>query len=447
MMVANSFATYTAPSSTALGVVTGAYSASGQTVRQIVHTGPGGTAVKIKLSNMLGAQPIILSDVHVALRAIQGGPPPADNSAVSTATDHPVTFNNSATVTIPAGQDMESDPITWTLPPNSDVTVSFYVQSGQLASSSSTGDMPANSAYIVAGDQSAVPSFSTLPVLPAFANNPLTQVYLLEDVEVLAPSSTRNIVAIGDSITYGVDASNPITNSYPSILYSLINASSNAYASVINAGIGSNELTTAQGGYQPTVQVRFQHDVLDHPGVTDVIVLIGTNDLERGTGNAVPTVISANIIAGYQSLIQMARAQNPNIKIHGGTITPFGSYTGIDSGGVLPWASDAARLAVNSWIMTKAASQGGFDDVVDFSGAVAGTPPAPAAGASATAAAPLALASSAATASAPAILCSGPDGLHPADQGYKAMGTLAYDVLYKQAVQPAAPCNNVLLAP
>jgi hypothetical protein len=170
-------------------------------------------------------------------------------------------------------------------------------------------------------------------------------------------------------------------------------------------------------------------------------------------------------------LIKMTRAQNPSIKIHGGTITPFSSYSG-------GWASETARLIVNYWILNTPASNGGFDDVIDFSGAVespvslaAATAPASAVAAAASTAAAAAAAAVAAAAPASAVAaaasaasvaaaavaaftpadmasaCMGDTGLHPDDQGYQVMGTLVYDVLYGLNVQPATACNSVPLAP
>ncbi|MET8428258.1 SGNH/GDSL hydrolase family protein [Nocardia sp. NPDC004860] len=51
--------------------------------------------------------------------------------------------------------------------------------------------------------------------------------------------------------------------------------------SVVNAGISGNRVT--RDGFipqfGPVATARLQHDVLDQPGVTDVIILEGINDL------------------------------------------------------------------------------------------------------------------------------------------------------------------------
>ena len=40
-----------------------------QTIRQIVHTSIGGTAVGVQFSNLYGSDPLVIGDVRVALRA------------------------------------------------------------------------------------------------------------------------------------------------------------------------------------------------------------------------------------------------------------------------------------------------------------------------------------------------------------------------------------------
>jgi hypothetical protein len=75
---------------------------AGQTVRHIIRTSIGGSVLRIRLSNLLGTQPVTLGPVHVAVHA--GG------SAIRAATDHPLTFGGKPTVTIPPRADIVSEP-------------------------------------------------------------------------------------------------------------------------------------------------------------------------------------------------------------------------------------------------------------------------------------------------------------------------------------------------
>src|SRR5207302_1904503 len=70
-------------------------------------------------------------------------------------------------------------------------------------------------------------------------------------------------------------------------------------------------------------QRRFDRDVLAQPGVTHVIVMLGTNDLRNRWAKPEEEVTGERMIAGLQ---QMAlRAQSAGVKIIGATLTPFGN--------------------------------------------------------------------------------------------------------------------------
>jgi lysophospholipase L1-like esterase len=112
----------------------------------------------------------------------------------------------------------------------------------------------------------------------------------------------------------------------------------------------------------------------------------GINDI--GNARQSPTPSAADIIAGYQQLIERAHARG--VKVLGATLTPFyGAPYYTDVG-------EAKREAVNQWIRASKA----FDGVVDFDKATR-------------------------DGNHPAQLLSqydSGDRLHPNDAGYKAMG-------------------------
>ena len=66
-----------------------------QSIRQIVRTSIGGSRVRIRLSNLFGAEPVRIGPIHVAAHA--------RGSAIVARTSRPVTFNGEPTVTIAAG--------------------------------------------------------------------------------------------------------------------------------------------------------------------------------------------------------------------------------------------------------------------------------------------------------------------------------------------------------
>jgi lysophospholipase L1-like esterase len=125
-----------------------------------------------------------------------------------------------------------------------------------------------------------------------------------------------------------------------------------AHVGVLNMGIGGNAVLN--GGIGPTARTRFDHDVLEAPGVKWLIVLEGVNDIG---GSA--TDVSGGLIAAYEEFI--TKAQSQSLKAYGATITPFKTNTGYDTGDHL-----AQRARVNDWIRTS----GRFDAVIDLDAAV-----------------------------------------------------------------------------
>src|ERR1700722_4029472 len=72
-----------------------------QTLRSIVRISAGGSAVRIRLSNVFGDRPLMVGAAHVALRRTGAATVPGTSCAV--------TFAGRRTVVIPAGRRLFSD--------------------------------------------------------------------------------------------------------------------------------------------------------------------------------------------------------------------------------------------------------------------------------------------------------------------------------------------------
>jgi lysophospholipase L1-like esterase len=159
---------------------------------------------------------------------------------------------------------------------------------------------------------------------------------------------------------------------------------------VMNNGLGGNRILHDIRG--DSGLRRFDRDVLAQPGVTHVIVMLGTNDLRNRWAKPEEEVTAEDVIAGLQ---QMAlRAHTAGIKIIGATLTPFGNETYMANA----WnpTREMHRVAVNAWIR----ESGVFDGVADFDAALR-DPEIP-------------------TQMRAVDDCG--DGLHPSDSGYRKMG-------------------------
>lgn len=391
------------------------------TVRQIVHASIGGDRLRIQLSNYFGRTPLTVSAAHIALTAHRH----VWSFTIDPHSDRSLTFDGKSSVTIQPGHEITSDPVTLHVPNLSCLVVSLY-----FAGTAHIGDMHpmehAKTAVVVKGNAVGAASLAGRTHLGVLGPHAGYHIYELDDVDVTAPRTTRGIVAFGDSITDGAFATAP-GKTWPAELSAIANGpQGRTPAGVVNVGISGNELTVDQNG-NPAFGVsgleRYERDVIDRAGVTDVVVLFGANDLNRGTDPAgYPNGASAGaIIAGYRMLIDVAHEHH--LKIYAGTVTPFAGYP--YPGWYSP-TKEATRERVNHWIRTS----GAFDGVIEFDHAIQGRyKPAPLAAKQNPL--PPGIAS----------ICAGDQGLHPNDRGYAVMGTLAYDKLFGATLKPAKPCH------
>jgi lysophospholipase L1-like esterase len=136
---------------------------------------------------------------------------------------------------------------------------------------------------------------------------------------------------------------------------------------VVDEGISGNRVLNNSACFGVSALARFERDALSQPGVKDVILLEGINDIglsgEADGGCCAPNnpgVSAAQIEAGYQELISMAHARG--VRIFAGTLTPFLGSTH-HRGNYGTAYGEALREAVNTWIRGSHA----FDGVIDFS--------------------------------------------------------------------------------
>jgi len=123
---------------------------------------------------------------------------------------------------------------------------------------------------------------------------------------------------------------------------------------VLNAGISGNRVLTDGGS--PSALSRLDRDVLSVPGVSQVVLLEGINDIRRADDSADATVekTADDLIAGYRQIVNRLHARG--IKVLGGTLVPYkGTARQTDRGlAIVARVNDAIR------------GGGVFDDVIDF---------------------------------------------------------------------------------
>jgi lysophospholipase L1-like esterase len=314
------------------------------TIREIIHLSVGGSTLRVHLSNSFGTAPLHFSSVHVAR------PLSASSSAIDPASDKALSFAGSEDVTVPAGAEYISDPIGFPATALSNVAITFYLGDAPAQQTGHPGSRATS--YYFHGDQVSA------AVLPDAQK--VDHWYQISGIDVLAPSQSASIVALGDSITDGHASTTNGDDRWTDVLAQRLQASSiDRNIGVLNQGIGGNHLLT--DGLGPNTLARFDRDVLAQPGVHWLIVFEGVNDLGGLTrdGEVSPAehaLLVHRILGAYQQLIVRAHAHG--IRIIGATITP---YTGSDYYHPGPH-SEADRQAINEWIRTP----GNFDAIIDF---------------------------------------------------------------------------------
>lgn len=342
-----------------------------QTLREIVHTSLGGDSVRVRISNTFGKQPLLIGSAHIALRGSESG--------IAGGTDRTLTFSGRASISIPAGALVLSDPVKLAVPASTDLAVSLFFP--QSTREDTVHPLALQTSYVSgAGDFTAaasIPSATKIQTWP-----------FLTGVDVIASGKTSAIVALGDSITDGYDSTPDTNRRWPNFLAQrLFSRNKRSVPAVLNAGISGNRVLRDNGGAGRSALERFNRDVIAQPGVKYVIVLEGINDI--GGSDREP-VTAADIITGLQQLAD--RAHEHGLRIFAGTLTPF---EGTEYPGYYSPEKEKIRRAVNDWIRTSHV----FDAVFEFEKAVL-DPKQPGR-------------------ILPAM--SGPDNLHPNDAGYKAM--------------------------
>ena len=312
-----------------------------QTVRDIIFTSVGGDLVRLQLTNAFGTSPLRVGRVTVAVAG-----PGAD---VVPGTIHPVTFGGSASFRVPPGAQMLSDPVAMRVRPLQDLAVSIYLPGRSGPATSHVYARQVN--WVSApGDHAADQDGG------AFVT-PIQSWYYLSDLIVRSSGAYGTVVALGDSITDGAGSPVGANARWPNDLARRLDALDGQVLSVADAGIAGNRVLAGARCCGISAEARFWRDALDQPGVRDIIVLEGINDI-GASARAGTDVSAAQIIAGYRQLIAQAHARG--VRIFGATLLPFKGawyYTA---------AGEAKREAVNVWIRTS----GAFDGVIDFDAAI-----------------------------------------------------------------------------
>lgn len=309
----------------------------GASFRNVVHLGVGGSASRVRLTNRLGTAPLRLDAVTVALR--EAGPDAVPGSMWV------ATFGGARSVTIPAGEDLVSDPVPLAVPDGTDLLVTVHTPDD---SGPATYHRTAGQTNYVApqGNWAA-------DVDGAAYTATTTSWYYVTGVDVLDAPAAGSVVAFGDSLTDGNGSTRDTNRRWPDRLAERLGTlPSSRRLGVLNAGVSGNRLLRDDVG--PSGLSRLDADALSRSGVRVVILLEGINDI-KGTPNATDPAAFED---AYRAFVSRAHAHG--IRVIGATLTPYGGNSGYTA------ARETVRQEINGFIR----GGGPFDSVVDFDAAV-----------------------------------------------------------------------------
>nr|WP_238420429.1 SGNH/GDSL hydrolase family protein [Streptomyces taklimakanensis] len=357
-------------------------------LRNVVHTSVGGTAARVRFSNLFGTRPLTVTGATLALAAEPSSPAAAPGSM------RRLTFGERAEVVIPAGSAVTSDAVRLNVPAAADLLVTLYTPTG---SGPVTHHPHARqTSYLARGDHAA-------DIDGTAYTERTTHWRYLTAVDVWTDEAEGTVVALGDSITDGITSSLGANRRWTDFLADRLRTERDAPRySVVNQGISGNRVLLDAAPNSPdsgpSGLSRLHRDALSRTGVEVLVVQLGINDILKTPHQTDPD----KIVAGLRRMTRLAHERG--VRVIGATLTPFGGHR-----------KHTARLeAVRRQVNEEIRRGGVFDAVVDFDAALRDP------------ADPRRLRP---------VHDSG-DHLHPSDSGYRAMAE-AVDLRLLDAPSPA----------
>jgi len=348
---------------------------SDQSFRFIIVPTIDATEERVHFSNLMGKTPVTIGAARIAA-AVGVGP------AVDATRDMSLTFSSSSSVTIPAGQEVVSDPVNISYQYGEKLAVSVYLKGSFGPLTMHDSQVQTNFATPSGAGDATTSTTGT-----AFANTN-TSWYMLTSVDVYGPY--QGTVALFGSSSIDGHASNfGDTNSYPTPNFAIAAQDHDRPSDwlarqlleagyrfgVLNAGeLGdpaAEDPATASGQSVAGVD-RIQHDVLQQAGIKAVVIYFGGIDLREDCKSA------SDVEASLTNMVQ--QAQEAGVRVILATVPPSAYCTTSDSelvpSSANPYAGDlnpgpenpgsTQRRTLNDWIRAAGAQLPGVVAIADF---------------------------------------------------------------------------------
>ena len=309
---------------------------SNNSLRQIVQVSIGGKKVRLKLTNEFSKEPTEIKAIELSIAKTAGS-----SSEIDEASTVSLTFDGKASVTMPAGGMVVSDPVNFRFGDRANVAITIHYGAASPSVSGHPGSR--TTSYLKEGD--------TRDFTDAVKTD---HWYNIQTLEVEAPKKAGAVAILGNSITDGRGSTTNMQNRWADVLSRRLLANkATRQVGVLNMGIGGN--CVLGGGLGPAAVNRYQRDLFGQEGVKWIILFEAVNDLGYSR-DGVQT--AQRIIDVYKKIIR--EAHQKGIRVFGATITPFKGNNYYNEN------YENGRSTLNNWIRTTKM----LDGVIDFDQAV-----------------------------------------------------------------------------
>ncbi len=313
-----------------------------------------GETVRLTFSNTYGTGPMTIDAVTIAKTI--------SKQRIKVHTKKNVTFNGSKKVTLRKGETIHSDPLNYHVDALEPMTVSMYMKNTEQLK---TFGLIGGTTYISSGNQVNLPATTGVPMVLNGSFGEYDVIPLFTGLDVDRPDASSTVI-IGDST---------LANDIP-ILYSTKQHLANVHnVGVLQQAIKGNRLCADGVGilgmaYGESMLKRYERDALNQPGVKNIIIKVGCNDIIHPNCKSMmgiaPKVTTKEMIDAYKVLIR--KAHRRNIKVYLVTRSAWKGYTRniLNKGDDIEWTLeiDQMRKDINAWIKTNPAD--GYIDLDDL---------------------------------------------------------------------------------
>ncbi len=308
-----------------------------ETIWTKVKMSIGGSLLRIKFSNLFGTLPLNIKEACI----YRVGKKSSENF-------QKILFSGKKDISIPENKEVFSDIIDFEIMSLEELWIGIYIEEFTELTTGNFSD----SMYYFSEKNNLLENFNFLDEIKIQEYQNLI-VPFVTNIDILADSEHKAVVAFGDSLT--------AINNWTIYLMNKLRQNGINNISVLRQGINGNRLIydsipAVKGLYGSSGLSRFERDALKQSGIGYVIIFLGINDLIHPLGSVLKNekVTSKKLIDSFKICIE--RAKEKKIKVVGATIMPFYGYK------LFSEELENIRNEVNQWIRFS----GEYDSIIDF---------------------------------------------------------------------------------